>query len=225
MKYFTPIKLVLTTLVIAAAFTSPVNAQIIIINPVQTNSNQRMTIRPTSQAGNYWVYQKPANVSEDQMNAAGAGYYSSPQACSMNYSLCTTLGGVWLSQQQTLVIQNSFNPPANPQLQTEYLYPSNTPPKTDTELYLSYYRECMDRSMYRTLAAYDRAIAINGYNMGYRYGEKPQNLTDEQMQSAGLNWHWSFQSWIGSQQQVKIPKMSSTEASQLCQKEVQNIRP
>jgi hypothetical protein len=81
--------------------------------------NQGVTIRPSSQAGNYWVYQKPSNLTEDQMIAAGAAYYSSPQACSMHYSLCTTLGGVWLSTQQSLTMQFPQNAPVNLQPQPD----------------------------------------------------------------------------------------------------------
>lgn len=69
-----------------------------------TQSNQR-SISPVSRAGNYWVYSKPNNVSDSQMQSAGAAFYSATQACSMHYSLCTNLSGVWLSQQQSLVIQ------------------------------------------------------------------------------------------------------------------------
>ena len=200
-------------------------------NSQVNNSNQLqgLTLRPTATAGSYWVYQKPANISDSQMQSAGAGFYSSPQACSMHYSLCTTLGGVWLSQQESLVIQNSQTPPANLPTQNGSGYPP-TPlppvnsPRSETELYLDYYRECMDRSMYRTFRAYDQAIAVNGYNMGYQYGRKPSDLSDEQMKAAGLNWDWTFQSWIGSQPEIKILIMESAQASQLCRNELENVR-
>lgn len=68
--------------------------------------NLEVVINPISSAGSYWVYQKPSDISDSQMQSAGAGFYSSPQACSMHYSLCTTLDGVWLSQKQSLVILN-----------------------------------------------------------------------------------------------------------------------
>lgn len=193
------------------------------INSEQSPSNQRLEIVPTSQAGNYWVYQKPSNLTEDQMRTAGAAYYSSPQACSMHYSLCTTLGGVWLSSQRSLVIQFPQDVPVNLQPLPTGISPSL--PKSDTELYLGFYRECIDRTMYRTLSAFDRATAVNGYNMGYKYGQKPSNLSDAQMESAGLNWDWTFQSWIGSQPQIKIPIMESVQASQQCKAELGNIRP
>jgi hypothetical protein len=231
MKHLNKIYITLTTLSVAAIVSLPANAQTtnIIINPGGSQPVQGLTIRPTAKAGNYWVYQKPANISDSQMQSAGAGFYSSPQACSMHYSLCTTLGGVWLSQQESLVIQNSQTPPANPPTQNGSIYPPApfpvNSPKSDTELYLGYYRECMDRSMYRTLRAYDRAIAVNGYNMGYRYGRKPSDLSDEQMKAAGLRWDWTFQSWIGSQPEIKILIMESAQASQLCRNELENVRP
>ncbi|MEE3719762.1 hypothetical protein V2H45_23755 [Tumidithrix elongata RA019] len=72
----------------------------------QDSRDSVRVINSIASAGSYWVYQKPSDVSDSQMQSAGAAFYSSPQACSMHYSLCTTLGGVWLSQQQSLVIQN-----------------------------------------------------------------------------------------------------------------------
>ena len=121
--------------------------------------------------------------------------------------------------QHTLAIlesqPNYLDPPSTSQ---------NSPPKSDTELYLGYYRECLDRIMYRILNASDKATALNGYNMGYKYGEKPSDLSNAQMESVGLRWEWTFQSWIGSQPQTKIPIMKSAEASQQCKTELDNIR-
>ncbi len=195
------------------------------LNP---NVNPQQVIKPVASAGSYWVYEKPSNVSDGQMQSAGARFYSGPQACSIHYSLCTNLSGVWLSQQQSLIVQQSNTPPANPRTQTGALPPPSpspvSSPRSDTELYLAYYRECMDRTMYRTLKAYDKAIAVNGYDMGYRYGRKPSDISKDRMKKAGLRWDWTFQSWISSQPEVKIPIMESTQASQLCKNELENVK-
>lgn len=193
------------------------------------NVNTQQVIKPVTSAESYWVYEKPSNVSDSQMQSAGARFYSGHQACSIHYSLCTNLSGVWLSQQQSLVIKQSQTPSANSQTQAGSPLPSPSPspvssPRTDTDLYLTYYRECMDRTMYRTLKAYDRAIAVNGYNMGYQYGRKPSDISKDQMKKAGLRWNWTFQSWISSQPEVKIPMMESAQVSQLCKNELENVK-
>lgn len=74
-------------------------------NPYGRRPSQYRVIQPTSRAGNWFVYTKPGNVSDSVMNAAGATFYPSHVACSMHWSLCTSLNGVWLSQNSVLEIQ------------------------------------------------------------------------------------------------------------------------
>lgn len=84
---------------------------------INQNANPQQVIQPVASAGSYWVYEKPSNVNDSQMQSAGARFYSNHEACSLHYSLCTNLSGVWLSQQESLVIQPSQTPPANSQSQ------------------------------------------------------------------------------------------------------------
>ncbi|MEO1347868.1 MAG: hypothetical protein AAFW84_03580 [Cyanobacteria bacterium J06635_15] len=62
------------------------------------------TVQPVSRAGRWYVYNKPADLSDSQMQSAGAQYYEHPFSCSVHYSLCTNLSGVWLSNQDALQI-------------------------------------------------------------------------------------------------------------------------
>ena len=68
------------------------------------DSTKNITLKPISQAGNWWVYEKPDDISDSQMNAAGAKFYASHVACSLHHSLCTNLSGTWLSENDELSV-------------------------------------------------------------------------------------------------------------------------
>jgi len=74
---------------------------------------QAWTLMPVTRAGRYRVYEKPAAISESQMQSAGARFYSREQACSLHHSLCTERSGVWLAQQAALSIAPEQTQPPN----------------------------------------------------------------------------------------------------------------
>jgi hypothetical protein len=141
-----------------------------------------------------------------------------------SYSLGNTSGDTSTQKQpqQQSTNQGNTQPQANPPASSSTS--SASPARSDTELYLTFYNECMDRTMYRTLRSINRATALNGFESGYSYGRKPSDLSDEQMQSLGLRWEWSYDAWIGSQPEVKMPIREMDEASQICTNELSNVR-
>ena len=97
----------LLSVVLMSAFT-PVQAQ--------QYYNYR-EIRPV-EGPNYngWYrYEKPADLNESLMQAAGAAFYSGPSACA-NTGYCLSLNGTWASKQSTLRIpvNQTVYPPQGP---------------------------------------------------------------------------------------------------------------
>ena len=78
--------------------------------------------------------------------------------------------------------------------------------------------------MYLTLNG-KKVTAFNGYDAGYGFGRKPSHLSNEEMERVGLRWEWSYQSWIGSQPQVKIPVLEYSVAAQRCRDEMNFANP
>lgn len=185
------------------------------------------SLNPDKKVGEYWVYTKSSDITNAQMETAGAIFYTTVQACNINNEFCSMRDGVWISKKPSLDISpasaSSESTVASSATQSSPAISVVVDNSTDAgnELSLAYYRECMDRTMFRTLRTSNRAIAHNGYNDGFRFGRKPSNVSDEQMKAAGLRWAWGYQSWIGPQSEVKIPLLSSAKASKQCRNELQ----